>query len=275
MSSTRITNFMENAKKFKKWPKKDKQPKVKKLKINLFGYHAVEAAWINPKRIIKTLYVTEKSAENFQSFIEKHASLGLKRPAPTIVSRRELDKTLGQDTVHQNIAINAEELPERNAMDLIISEKKNERSTFVILDQVTDPHNVGAIMRSAAAFGLAGIVLQNRFAPDISGVLAKVACGAVEHLPVATEVNLSRAIETFKEHGYRCVALDERGEETIAQAVKDSKKTVLVMGAEGPGLRPSVRDACSKIARLEMHGALPSINVSNAAAISFYAATST
>ena len=123
------------------------------------------------------------------------------------------------------------------------------------------------------AFGLKGMVLQNRFTPPLEGTLAKVACGGIEHLPVAQEVNLSRAIETFKDHGYTCIALDERGEKTFKGLDPLPKKAVLVMGAEGPGLRPSVRDACQEVVRLEMKGPLPSINVSNAAAISFYALT--
>lgn len=228
---------------------------------------------MNPDRKFKAVYLTDKNTSGFEELVINARKNNIDRPQPQIITRRDLDKSLGADTVHQGIAALVEDFPERNAMDLIIKDKSKDKSVFVMLDQVTDPHNVGAIMRSAAAFGLSGMIMQNRFAPARDGALAKVACGAVEHLPVATEVNLSRAIETFKEHGYTCIALDERGEETIAQAVKGAKKCLLVMGAEGPGLRPSVRDACQKVARLEMLGELPSINVSNAAAVSFYAVT--
>ncbi len=265
---------MKNDKNFTKYPKKPKQPKTAKHKINLFGQHAVRTAFLNPKRKFKKFYITEKALEGFADVMKEAYEAGLERPNPDMVTRAELDKSLGADTVHQGIAALTNDLPEISAMDLIIRERKNEKSVFVMLDHVTDPHNVGAIMRSGAAFGLAGLVMQTRFAPTIDGALAKVACGAVEYLPVATEINLSRAIETFRDHGYTCIALDERGEETIGEAAKGLKKCLLVMGAEGPGLRPSVKDACNKVARLEMLGELPSINVSNAAAVSFYAVTS-
>ncbi|MAQ71817.1 MAG: 23S rRNA (guanosine(2251)-2'-O)-methyltransferase RlmB [Alphaproteobacteria bacterium] len=274
MSSVVSLFPMKNDKKFKKYPKKDKQPRTPKLKINLFGQHAVREAWMNPTRKFKKLYLTDKTAEGFEELLHSARKNGLDRPTPQIVTRAELDKSLGGDTVHQGIAALSSDLPERNALDLIIKHREDEHSVFVLLDQVTDPHNVGAIMRSAVAFGLKGMVLQNRFTPPLEGTLAKVACGGIEHLPVAQEVNLSRAIETFKDHGYTCIALDERGEKTFKGLDPSPKKAVLVMGAEGPGLRPSVRDACQEVVRLEMKGPLPSINVSNAAAISFYALTS-
>ena len=259
-------------KNFKKYPKKEKQPKISKLQINLFGYHAVHEAWLNPNRNIKKVFVTEKALDNFLPYIEKSSELGLKRPKYELVERKQIDKTLGQDVVHQGIAAYAQPLPEMNAMDLMIKASNEEQSVFVLLDQVTDPHNVGAIMRSACAFNLSGMVMQTRFAPPLEGVLGKVACGGLEHVPVALETNLSRALETFIENGYKCIALDERGEKTIGE-FKDLKKVVLVMGAEGKGLRPSVREASTDVARIEMLGPLASINVSNAAAISFYALT--
>ncbi len=259
-------------KNFKKYPKKDKQPKIPKLKINLFGYHAVHEAWLNPNRNIKKIFVTEKAIENFKPYIKKAEELGLKRPKYQLVERKQIYKTLGQDVVHQGIAADAEPLPEMNSMDLLIKSADRKKSVFVMLDQVTDPHNVGAIMRSACAFALAGMVIQTRSAPQLEGVLGKVACGGLEHVPVALETNLSRSLEVFKENGYKCIALDERGEKTIGE-FGGLEKVVLVMGAEGKGLRPSVREACTDIARIDMLGPLASINVSNASAISFYALT--
>lgn len=257
-------------KNFKKYPKKDKQPKINKLPINLFGYHAIHEAWLNPNRKFTKVFVTEKALENFKPYIAKAEELGLRRPKHQVVERKQLDKSLGQDVVHQGIAASCEPLPEMNAMDLVIKNASNEKSVFVMMDQVTDPHNVGAIMRSACAFNISGMIMQTRFAPQLEGVLGKVACGGLEHVPVALETNLSRALETFKDHGYRCLALDERGEKTIGE-FGELDKVVLVMGAEGKGLRPSVRDTCTDMARIDMLGPLASINVSNAAAISFYA----
>jgi len=259
-------------KNFNKYPKKDKQPKIPKLQINIFGYHAVHEAWLNPNRNVKKVFVTEKALENFKPLIAQAQEQGLKRPKYQLVERKQIDKTLGQYVVHQGIAAYAQPFEELNAMDVIIKAQKQEKSVFVMLDQVTDPHNVGAIMRSACAFNLSGMVMQTRFAPQLEGTLAKVACGGVEHVPVALETNLSRALETFKEHGYRCIALDERGEKKIGE-FGGLDKVVLVMGAEGKGLRPSVRDACTDMARIDMLGPLASINVSNASAISFYALT--
>jgi 23S rRNA (guanosine2251-2'-O)-methyltransferase len=257
-------------KNFNKYPKKDKQPKIDKLQINLFGYHAIHEAWLSPNRNIKKVFVTEKALENFKPYIKKAEELGLKRPKYELVERKQIDKTLGHDVVHQGIAAYAEPLPEMNAMDLIIKASSKEKAVFVLLDQVTDPHNVGAIMRSACAFDLSGMVMQTRFAPQLEGAVGKVASGGLEHVPVGLETNLSRAIETFKDNGYVCIALDERGEKTIGE-FGNHDKVLLVMGAEGKGLRPSVRDHCTDVARIEMLGPLASINVSNAAAISFYA----
>ncbi len=257
-------------KNFNKYPPKDKQPKIQKLKINLFGYHAVHEAWLNPDRKIKEVYVTDKAIENFEPYITKAKALGLNRPDYQVVERRQMDKTLGENTVHQGIGIFAEPLPEMNVMDLIIKASHKDTSLFVMLDHVTDPHNVGAIMRSACVFGLDGLVMQTRFAPPLEGVLPKVACGAVEHVCVALETNLSRALELFKDNGYTCIALDEHAQKSIG-ALGQLKKAVLVMGAEGKGLRPSIKDTCNETVKLPVTGEIQSLNVSNAAAISFYA----
>jgi 23S rRNA (guanosine2251-2'-O)-methyltransferase len=269
MKNTQNTNF---TKKGPPWPKKPKQEKRPKLPITLYGQHAVREALMNPARKVKAIYLTEKIAPTFEDLFHNARKNGIKLPEPKIVTREELDKTLGADTVHQGVAANIEALPERNLMDLIIADKNKPASRFVLLDQVTDPHNVGAILRSACAFGFSGMVMQSRFAPPLEGTLAKVASGGLEHIPVALEVNLSRAIELAKEHGYAVYALDERGTKNFKD-LEIPAKAMVVMGAEGPGLRPSVRDACTEVVRLEMHGNLPSINVSNAAAISFYALT--
>jgi 23S rRNA (guanosine2251-2'-O)-methyltransferase len=145
----------------------------------------------------------------------------------------------------------------------------------LMLDQVTDPHNVGAIISSACAFGAAGVVMQKKHAPALNGVLAKTACGAVEHVPVAFVTNLSRALEEFKEGGYFSYGLDERGEMDIGELGKKPGKCVLIMGAEGPGIRHLVKEHCDSLVRLPMHGPMPSINVSNAAAVALYAVTET
>lgn len=237
--------------------------KKSRLNINVFGTHAVAAAWNNPARHIHALYITENALKDFE------ISSDAKRPQPTIVSKDDLDRALPQGTVHQGIALSCQSLDEVSVQDLIIKYDNDEKSLLVMLDQVTDPHNVGAILRSACAFGAKGMIMQRKHAPEADGILAKTACGGVEHVPIAYETNLIRTIEALQEAGYFIIGLDERGEDIASLPAYD--KTVIVMGAEGPGLRRLVKENCDILARLPMHGPMPSINVSNAAAIALYA----
>lgn len=236
-----------------------------KGKATLWGIHAVTAAWQNPARAIKTLYITEEALKEFQGVLNTPG-----RPQPTVVTRRDIDDILPQGAVHQGIAVDAAALDEVFVQDLIIRAGHKPRSVIVILDQVTDPHNVGAIMRSACAFGADGIVMQSRHSPEINGVLVKAASGAAEHIAVAYETNLSRAINHLQEAGYTAVALDEGGDSDMA-GYAFPPKTALVLGAEGKGLRQGVRENCDVILRLPTGGPIGTLNVSNAAAVSLYA----
>ena len=242
---------------------------MSKNNVNIWGHHAVKAAWQNIDREIAIILLTENAVRDFTAF---QSVKGVKRPAPSIISKKEMDR-MTNGGVHQGMALKCNDLPELFLSDILIKEKSKERSVIVILDQVTDPHNVGAILRSACAFGAAGMILQRKHAPQMAGVLAKTACGALEHVPVILETNISRAIEKLQEENWMVYGLDERGEVEIGQVEKDSK-IVLVMGAEGPGLRPNVAKHCDQLVRLDMKGPMPSINVSNAAAVSLYALTS-
>jgi 23S rRNA (guanosine2251-2'-O)-methyltransferase len=235
-----------------------------RLNIDLFGTHAVAAAWANPARFVHTLYVTENALADFD--LKSPA----KRPAPTIVAKEDLDRALPPGTVHQGIALSCQALEEMDIDDLIRAGDEQPRSMLVMLDQVTDPHNIGAILRSSCAFGAHGLVLQRKHAPEVTGIMAKTACGALEHVPMAYETNLSRAIEKFQAAGYFVIGLDEHGEKSIGD-LPSYDKCVLVMGAEGPGLRRLIKENCDVLARLPMHGPMPSINVSNAAAVALYA----
>jgi 23S rRNA (guanosine2251-2'-O)-methyltransferase len=241
---------------------------MSKNKANLWGLHAVRTAWQNKKRNISHLFLSEQTARDFHAF---RAVNGVKRPAPIIVNRKELDQMCGGG-VHQGIALLVEPLPEIVLSDLLVRAVQREKGLILILDQVTDPHNVGAILRSACAFGACGMVMQRKHAPELEGVLAKTACGAVEHVPVAYETNLSRSIETLQENNWTVIGLDERGAMEIAEC-RGHQKVALVLGAEGAGLRPNVAAHCDLLARLEMRGPMPSINVSNAAAVALYALT--
>lgn len=246
---------------------KNKPKEQDRSKASLYGYHAVEAAWLNPDRAVKGLYITENAAKNFEEALERGKTLN--RPTPKIVERKDIDKLCPKEAVHQGIALVCDDLPELGVRDLLIKNRDEARALFVILDQITDPHNVGAILRSAVAFGAKGVIMQRRHSPELSGVLAKSASGALDHIDVALEVNLSRAIELFQEDFYTVYGLDERGETEIHQADM-SDKAVLVMGAEGPGLRPKVKEHCDQLLRIPMTSALASINVSNAAAVSLF-----
>ena len=139
-----------------------------------------------------------------------------------------------------------------------------------MLDQVTDPHNIGAILKSSCVFGASALIMQDKHAPDLGGTLAKTACGAVEHVPVIYETNLTRCLELLQKEGYFAIGLDERGENDIAK-LPDYKKMVLVMGAEGDGIRRLVREQCDVLASLPAEGPIPCLNVSNAAAVALYA----
>ena len=237
---------------------------------NLYGFHAVREAWLNDARQINTLYCAENALTGFEDTLREARQKGLNRPEPTIIDKAQLDKTLPQGAVHQGLALVTADTLEMDLDDILIRERDKQNSLVVILDQVTDPHNVGAILRSACAFGASGMIMQKKHAPELSGVLAKTACGAVEHVPVAYETNLSRSIETLQENGYFVFGLDERGED-ITKQKNLAGKTVLVLGAEGPGLRRLVKDHCDGLLRLPMQGPMPSINVSNAAAVALYA----
>ena len=240
------------------------------LSINLYGMHAVSAAWVNPKRHIHALYITNKALDEFDAALTMAIDRGIRRPAPTVMDKAELEAAMPRGSVHQGIGLNCQNLDEVGLGDIIRAEEPKERSVLVMLDQVTDPHNVGAIIRSSCAFGSGGMILQKKHAPELSGVLAKTACGGVEYVPVAYETNLSRAIESLQEAGYFVIGLAEEGEAEL-QALCDHQKLVLVLGAEGSGLRRLVREHCDGLVALPTAGPISSLNVSNAAAVALFA----
>lgn len=226
----------------------------------LYGSHAVNAALANADRRPRRLLATADAA----------ASLAPNPPIrPEIVERQVLDQTLPPGSVHQGLALLADLLPEYTAEDLI--DRAGPTSLMVVLDQVTDPHNVGAIFRSAAVFGASGLIMTDRNAPPLTGTLAKAASGAIEHVPLARVVNLSRTLRTLQEAGFWCIGLDAEAPKTLEQAV-GSGRTALVMGAEGDGLRRLTIETCDELAKLPAGGTFTSLNVSNAAAVALYIA---
>jgi 23S rRNA (guanosine2251-2'-O)-methyltransferase len=250
-------------------PWRVQQKKQPLLQATLWGTHAVQEAWLNPERRIRTLYLTELMFKHFDPVLQKARAAGLTRPDPQIMDKKDLDQRLPAGAVHQGIAIDADPLAETFVQDIVAAAATEKHAVAVMLDQVTDPHNVGAILRSAAAFGAAGVVMQRRHSPEMTGVLGKAACGAIDHLPVCYETNLARALEVLQQAGFYAIAMDEHADVPLS-ALPARAKTVLVLGAEGTGLREKMREQCDALVRLPTKGAIQSLNVSNAAAIALY-----
>jgi 23S rRNA (guanosine2251-2'-O)-methyltransferase len=235
----------------------------------LFGLHPVAAAWINPERRVHRLLATEAALAGLAAAMEQAKAAKIERPVPTVVERTDLDRLLPAGAVHQGLVLDAAPLPEVDLGDIIREGSLKDGDLVVLLDQVTDPHNVGAILRSASAFGASAVVLPDRNAPEMTGTLAKSASGAAEVVPLVRVVNLSRSLTELREAGYLCVGLDESGGKTLAQLTFPNR-VALVLGAEGSGLRRLTMERCDEIARLPTSGPIGSLNVSNAAAVALY-----
>jgi 23S rRNA (guanosine2251-2'-O)-methyltransferase len=227
----------------------------------IWGWHAVEAALANPARgaPLRLLATSERARQ-----IE--ARFGRLQALET-ADNQLIAQNLPQGAVHQGVALRAGALEAAELHDF----RPERGAVLLMLDQVTDPQNVGAILRSAAAFGASGVILQERHAPRFTGALAKAAAGAVERIPVARAVNLSRALETLAELGWRTVGLTGAAERSLAD-VLDGAPTVLVLGSEGEGLRRLVSEHCDELAKIPMPGGFESLNVSAAAALALYEA---
>jgi 23S rRNA (guanosine2251-2'-O)-methyltransferase len=232
---------------------------MKQQPLILFGKHASLAALGNPMRKIKRVLVTS----NAQAELGKALS-GLKNL--NLVDNKKIESQLPPGSVHQGIALECEPLAQPTLADWL--EEKIEKPVLM-LDQVTDPHNVGAILRSAAAFDVGAVIVTDRNAPQESGVMAKAASGAIDLVPLIAVGNLSQAIEILKKAGYWIYGLDGEAKENIADAKLD-KKTALVLGAEGRGLRRLTAEHCDVLVKLPMSGRMESLNVSNAAAVALY-----
>lgn len=233
----------------------------------LYGLHPVGAAWTNPERRCRRLVVTESGLAALESALARARAAGLDRPEPSVVERVDLDRMLPAGAVHQGIALDAAPLPEVGLEDIIISAAAD--AAVLVLDQVTDPHNVGAILRSAAAFGAVAVVTTERHAPEVTGTLAKSASGALEVVPLVRVTNLARALKDLQVAGFWCVGLDEGGQRPLSE-LDLSGRTALVLGAEGSGLRRLTSERCDDLARLPTGGPVASLNVSNAAAVALY-----
>lgn len=226
----------------------------------LYGWHTVTAAIDNPRRTIRRLLATENAARRLTA---EHAV----RVAPEVVRPDVIAAQLPPEAVHQGLLAQADPLAGPAISEL------GPEGIVLVLDQITDPHNVGAILRSAAAFSVTAVVTTARHSPEATGVLAKSASGALEHVPIVEVGNLARGLEALKERGFLMIGLDSAGTTDLAAATLRSP-LALVIGAEGRGLRRLTRATCDQMARLDLPGRIKSLNVSNAAALALYVVSS-
>jgi len=225
----------------------------------LYGPHAIAAALANPARRLRRLILTEEAE------IQLTARLPQPWPvAPERTDRARLDQLLGRDTVHQGVALLADPLPSP-----VLAQVLERPGPVIVLDQVTDPRNIGAVLRSAAAFGAVCVITQDRNAPEETGALAKAASGALETVPLIRAVNLARTLVALKAAGLWVVGLDAGGGPLSGPALAE-RRVVLVLGAEGSGLRRLTRETCDEVAGLAMPGSMESLNVSAAATVALY-----
>jgi 23S rRNA (guanosine2251-2'-O)-methyltransferase len=222
--------------------------------VRIYGLHAAEAALANPRREIRHIHATPNAAQRLAAVLRPG------HPEITPVIPRDLDRMLSGDSVHQGVLVEAEALPDPGLAGL------PEARLVLFLDQITDPHNVGAILRTAAAFGVDALVMTARNSPPLDGTLAKAASGGLEHVPVVLVPNLSRALVEAEELGFTRIGLDSDGEGLLDEA-EAPERLALVLGAEDRGLRRLTREHCERVLALRTYGPIASLNVSNAAAI--------
>jgi 23S rRNA (guanosine2251-2'-O)-methyltransferase len=223
----------------------------------IYGLHAARAAIANPERKIRAVLATANAAERLGD------ALGARELTPQIVRPDDLAARAGAGAVHQGVLVETDPLPPRDI------ESFAKLNLIVVLDQVTDPQNVGAILRSAAAFGADGLVMTARHSPPLEGALAKAASGGLEHVPVALIPNLARGLEALGELGVTRIGLDSGGNQ-VFEDLPAFERMAIVLGAEDKGLRRLTREHCDAVCALAAPGAIQSLNVSNAAAIALH-----
>jgi 23S rRNA (guanosine2251-2'-O)-methyltransferase len=227
--------------------------------VVIYGWHPVREALLNPGRELKRLLATENALKRLA---DEQIPTRIK---PDIVRPGEIDRLLTPDSIHQGLYLETAPLPVPAFGDLGPSD------IVLVLDQITDPHNVGAIIRSAAAFKVAAIITTERHSPAATGVLAKSASGGLEHVPIVSVKNLGETLDEMGESGVTRIGLDSEGPSAL-ESTQFAGPLALVLGAEGKGLRQRTRSLCDALARLDMPGVIKSLNVSNAAALALYIA---
>ena len=239
----------------------------------LYGKHAVLSALANPQRQIRRLMLTLEFNEGLFGQVKQALNTGGHSNIEILnLDRRKIENLLPPGAVHQGIALEADALKKYHLEDIINQTSGDAKATIVILDQATDTQNIGAILRSTAAFGGAAVIIQDRNSPDFNGTMAKAASGALEHVTLIRTTNLVRAMDKLKTAEYWCVGLDGQATKTLAEA-NLSGRVVLVLGAEGVGLRRLIRENCDLLVKVPVSSAVESLNLSNAAAIALYEKT--
>ena len=228
----------------------------------IYGRHAVLAALHNPARNIINLWATDNAAVRYSDDLKPYGD------KLTIVKAAELDRMVVADAVHQGLVLKASPLPVIPLEQII--ENTQDRLVLVVLDQITDPHNVGAIFRSCAAFGVNAVIMPARNSVEFSGVLAKAASGAIEHVPLVRVTNLARSLKMLQASHISVVGFDSELTDDF-ERVQDHNRIALIFGAEGKGMRRLTRENCDHLVHLKMPGVIKSLNVSNACAVALYA----
>ena len=231
-----------------------------KSSLILYGRHAVLEALQNPLRKCSKILCTKENAEDIRR---------ISKMAPQIVERKEIDKLLPPEAVHQGFALFCTELAPAALEDIIEQAEALENCNILILDQVTDPQNIGAIIRSAVAFNCLALIVQDKNAPSETGSMAKASAGMIEHLPIVRVTNLTRAIDQLKDAGFWTIGMDGYAKTTVSE-LKKGGKNAIIMGSEGKGMRRLVEENCDITVKLPMNPLVESLNVSTAAAIILY-----
>ncbi len=242
----------------------------------LYGVHAVIAALENPARVCHRLLVSPRAAkahgDRIAAATATARAASAQRPDPETTDIQELDRILVDGTVHQGLVLLVDPLEAASLEDMLFQLDNKAPALIVVIDQGTDPQNIGAVIRSAAAFGATALLMQDRHAPEAIGSVAKVASGALERLPIIRVTNLARAIWQLKDAAFWCIGLDGEGDQDL-DAIDVADRVALVLGAESKGLRRLTRETCDQLARIPISEGSGSLNLSNAAAIGLYAVT--
>ena len=228
----------------------------------LYGAHAVLAAIANPQRRCHRLIATHEAAGRFADALDSAGHVAVE-----IMARADIDRLFPAEAVHQGMAVLADSLPDVFLEDLLATASTN--APLVVLDQATDPRNIGAVLRSAAAFGAAGVIVQDRHAPEATAVMAKAASGALESVPFVRVTNIARCLDSLKSAGYWCVGLDADADGPLPD-LDLPDRIALVLGSEGRGLRRLVAEGCDLLTAIPIAPGMESLNLSNAAAVTLY-----